>query len=165
MSVKVLVLRGDPWYENVDFKTVLFRTQCQEQINQLTKNKHKILLEIWHYSTARNLLKDFALGCARIKLDKIIEDREKKYSHELDCIMLDLNSSHLVKKQSTCKFSRYVRHIKHVKITMRNKISKLMNYNLLMLNNHATTSCEEGFVTSAQWNCLHVYWIIFTKTL
>ena len=31
------------------------------------------------------------------------------------------------------------------KSTMRNKTSKLMNNNLLVLNNHATTSCEGGF--------------------
>ena len=36
------------------------------------------------------------------------------------------------------------------KSTIRDKMSKLMNYNILALNNHATNFCEEGFLTSAR---------------
>ena len=85
----------------------------------MTNNKVKNLCWIWHCVAAINLFKNNNVDHARIKSDKVIEDHEKKNKskadHGIDCIILELNSECLAKKQSTCESGRCMRHINNRK--------------------------------------------------
>ena len=76
-------------------KTALFTNQCREKMSHLTNNKVSKFSRNWCHATMIKLLKYFTHGLARIKLDKIIEDRENtnkaKDIHKIECIIMKFN--------------------------------------------------------------------------
>ena len=72
-------------------------------------------------------------------------------------MMISFNEECLVKNRCVNLVDKCVT-LNNEKSTMDDKISKMMNYNLLVLNKFANPFFfEKGFLTEARWNCYCYY--------
>lgn len=118
-------------------------------MSHLNNNKLSAVSRNWCCETMINLLKDFTHVLARIKSNKSIEDIEKKnkatHIHEIEYVTMEFNEACLAKNNRYVNLADTCVTLNNEKSSIRDKISKPMTCNLLVLNNQATNFCEEGF--------------------